>query len=131
MRHEVHLARAGGLALLPLTALLLAGGAMLGGMEGMLSALIGVVVMAVNHALAVASTGWARVLGPNVVAVSFAGFFVRLALVLSIFASLATVTWIHAPILAASFCVALVATLGAECLSYARGTYVPAWRSSR
>ena len=94
-----------------------------------MSAVIGVGLVAVNHAVAVASTGWARTITPGVVAVGYSMFVVRMLLLLGIFGSLQAVGWIHGALLAWSFCAALVLSLTAECVSYARGSYVPVWRT--
>jgi hypothetical protein len=77
--------------------------------------------------LAVASTAWARVLGPRVVAVGYAGFVVRMLFILGTFGTLQGVVWVDRTVLAIAFCAALVTSLAAECLSYARGWYVPSW----
>jgi hypothetical protein len=86
-------------------------------------------LVALNQAIAVGSTAWSRTLGPRVFAVSFGVFFFRMIFMLGAFGMLATITWIHDTMLAVSFCVALVASLAAECVSYVRGSYVPAWRA--
>lgn len=129
MRHELHLARAGFVALAGVAAIGAVIGALISGTDGAVSALIGVAVVAGNHAIAVASTSWARALTPGVLAIGYSVFVVRLLFVLGIFGTLSTLTWTNDALLASFFCVALVLSLGAECLSYVRGTYVPAWRS--
>src|SRR5437879_3525150 len=128
MRHEIHLARAGFASLAVVAAGAGMAGAVLGGRPGAASGAIGVGLVAANHALAVASTAWSRKLGLTVVAVGYAAFVLRMVLVLAAFGSLQTLGWIHSGLLAVSFSVALVVSLTAECLSYARGTYVPSWR---
>jgi hypothetical protein len=129
MRHELHLARAGFLALAAVAAISTVIGAAYGGSRGAASAAVGVGLVAANHAVAVASTSWAKTFGPRVMAVGYSVFFVRKLLVLGVFGSLRTVAWVHGGLLAGSFCAALVASLAAECVSYARGSYVPAWRT--
>lgn len=129
MRHELHLARAGFVSLAAIATGAVTLGLVLAGGDGARSAALGAGLVAGNHAVAVASTSWARTLGPRVLAVGYAVLVVRLALLLGIFTTLRTVTWIHEGLLAGSFCAALVASLAAECFSYARGSYVPAWRA--
>jgi hypothetical protein len=106
-------------------------GASVDGPDGMRSAAVGVALVAANHAFAVASTAWARVLGPRVVAVGYAAFVVRMLLLLGTFGTLQGLPWVNRTVLATSFCAALVASLTVECLSYARGWYVPSWRTTR
>lgn len=129
MRHELHLARAGFTTLAAVAALSVAVGAAIGGRDASLSAALGVGLVAANHAVAVASTSWARVLKPSVIAVGYSMFVVRMLLLLGIFGSLQGVAWINTTLLAVSFCIALVVSLAAECVSYARGSYVPSWRT--
>jgi hypothetical protein len=129
MRHELHLARAGFLALLLIAAVATAVGGVVAGGSGARSAAIGVGLVATNHALAVLSTSWARTLGPRVIAVGYSVFVFRMAFVLGTLGTLQSVAWIHDAMLAGSFCAALVASLAAECVSYVRGSYVPAWRT--
>jgi hypothetical protein len=129
MRHELHLSRAGFLAIAAIAAIGTAVGSVVGGSEGALSAGIGVGLVAVNLAIAVCSTAWSRTLAPRVIAVSFGVFVFRMLFMLGAFGTLGTIGWIHDTLLAVSFCVALVASLTAECLSYVRGSYVPAWRT--
>lgn len=131
MRHELHLARAGFAALGVLALVAVAVGLLIAGAGGARSAAVGVGLVAVNHALAVASTSWARTLAPRVIAVGYSVFVFRMLFVLGTFGTLQTVSWIHDGLLAGSFCAALVASLAAECFSYVRGSYVPAWRLSR
>lgn len=128
MRHELHLARYGFAALAVVALAASAAGAVIAGRAGALSAAIGVAIVAVNHGVAVLSTGWARTVGPSVIAVGYSVFVVRMLFVLGTFGSLQSVPWIQDTLLAVTFCVALVASLAAECVSYARGSYVPAWR---
>jgi hypothetical protein len=97
----------------------------------MRSAAVGVALVGANHVIAVSSTAWAKVLGPRVVAVGYAVFVVRMLLLLGTFGTLQGVDWVNRTVLAMSFCAALVTSLAVECLSYARGWYVPAWRTSR
>jgi hypothetical protein len=131
MRHELHLARAGFAALAAIAALSALVAGVVGGLHGVQSAAIGVALVAGNHALAVASTAWARTLVPRVIAVGYSVFVVRMMLMLSVLVSLQGVAWIDGPVLAGAFCAALVASLTAECISYARGSYVPSWRLTR
>lgn len=127
MRHELHLARVGFTAL----AVVAVAGGMAGvavdGRPGAVSALLGVAIVGANHGLAVLSTAWARVMTVRVLTVGYSIFLLRMLLVFGIFAGLTSVDWIHGGLLAAFFCAALVASLTAECLSYARGSYVPVW----
>jgi hypothetical protein len=127
MRHELHLARAGFAALAAVCVVSTLVGALVSGPAGAMSAVIGVGLVAANHAVAVASTSWARTITPGVVAVGYSMFVVRMLMLLGIFGSLQAVGWIHGALLAWSFCAALVFSLAAECVSYARGSYVPAW----
>lgn len=129
MRHELHLARAGFAALLAIAASALIVGTLVDGTHGLLSAAIGVGLVAVNHGVAVLSTSWARTVGPRVIAVGYGVFVFRMLFVLGTFGTLQTVPWIHDGLLAGSFCAALVASLAAECLSFVRNSYVPAWRT--
>jgi hypothetical protein len=129
MRHELHLMRKGFQALVPITlGAVLIGWAVAGG-RGAASAAIGIGLVAANHLVAVLSTAWSPTLSPKVVGVGYAVFVVRMAFVLGLFGTLSTLSWVHPTLLAVSFCVALVVTLGAECLSYARRSYVPSWRT--
>ncbi len=127
MRHELHLARAGFAALLAIAALAVMVGAIIDGSVGARSAAFGAGLVAINHAVAVLSTGWARTLDPRVIAVGYSVFVFRMLFVLGAFGTLASLSWVHDGLLAGSFCAALIASLGAECVSYARGSYVPAW----
>jgi hypothetical protein len=129
VRHELHLARVGFLALVLIGLLTAAAGAVVAGSAGAWSAAIGVGLVAANHAIAVASTSWARTIAPRVIAVSYSVFVVRMLLLLGTFGTLGGVAWIHDALLAGSFCAALVASLSAECWSYVRGSYVPSWRT--
>src|SRR5260221_351769 len=72
-------------------------------------------------------SAWSPTLSPKVIGVGYAVFVVRMAFVLGIFGTLSPLAWVHGGVLAVTFCAALVVTLGAECLSYSRGTYVPTW----
>lgn len=127
MRHELHLARAGFAALLAIAVSALLVGALLDGRHGLASAAVGVGLIAVNHGVAVLSTGWARTVGPRVIAIGYSVFVFRMLFVLGTFGTLQTVPWIHDGVLAGSFCAALVASLAAECVSFFRNSYVPAW----
>ncbi len=129
MRHELHLMRKGFLALAPLAVVAVAVGALVAGERGALSAAIGVALVAGNHLAAALSTGWSPTLSTKVVGVGYAVFVVRMAVMLGLFGTLSTLSWVVPPVLALSFCAALVVTLSAECLSYARGSYVPSWRT--
>jgi len=127
MRHELHLARVGFAALAVVTVSGAAVGVLVDGRTGALSALIGIGIVAVNHGLAVLSTGWARTLTVGVLAIGYSMFVVRMLFVLSTFGTLASLDWINGPLLATFFCAALVSSLAAECFSYARGSYIPVW----
>lgn len=129
MRHELHLARIGFTALAAVAALAVAAGAAIEGSAGAWSAAIGVGLVATNHAIAVLSTSWARTLAPRVIAVGYSVFVFRMFVVLGTFGTLQSVAWVHDAVLAGSFCAALVTSLAAECWSYVRGSYVPAWRA--
>jgi hypothetical protein len=119
--------RKGFIALAPLAVVSVIAGAVAGGERGAVSAAVGVGLVAANHLVAALSTGWSRTLSPKVVGVGYAVFVVRMAVMLGLFGTLSTLAWVDGPVLAISFCAALVVTLGAECLSYARGSYIPAW----
>lgn len=127
MRHELHLARAGFAALAAVAAVGAVVGGLFDGSTGALSALLGTAIVAGNHGVAVLSTGWSRALTPGVLAVGYAVFAFRMLIVLALFATLSSVVWVNGLLLAAFFCAALVFSLGAECYSFARGSYVPAW----
>jgi hypothetical protein len=127
MRHEVQLARVGFLTLVPVAAVCLAAGLLAAGGRGVASAAIGTGLVAANHLVAVGSTGWAPTLRPRVVAIGYAVFVMRMLALLVAFAAVASLGWIHTGMFVASFCVALVTMLTAECLSYARGSYIPDW----
>lgn len=129
VRHELHLARAGFAALGVLFVATVAVAFAVAGSDGASSAAIGVGLVAINHAMSVASTSWARTLAPRVIAVSYSVFVFRMMFVLGAFGTLQSVAWVHDALLAGSFCAALIASLGAECISYVRGSYVPAWRT--
>ncbi len=129
MRHELHLARVGFLALIPVTTIAVVVSAIAGGGRGAASAAIAAGLVAANHLVAVLSTGWAPTLSPNSLSVGYAMFVVRMLALLVAFAVVASLAWIHSVAFAAAFCAALVVMLAAECVSYARGTYVPTWRS--
>jgi hypothetical protein len=128
MRDELHLA-ARGLGALAIAAVVLAvvAGASVG-VAGVASVLLGGGIVASNHLLAAISTGWARTLGPGVLAVGYAFFVVRMFAVLGTLAAATTLPWVHRGFVAVAFCVALVVSLGAECWSYVRTSYVPSWR---
>lgn len=127
MRHEVHLARVGFRALVPAAAISVIAATLTAGGRGAASAATAAGLVAANHLVAVASTGWAATLGPRVVAVGYAVFVARMLALLAAFVAVASMGWIHAAAFALSFCAALVSMLAAECVSYARGSYVPAW----
>jgi hypothetical protein len=127
MRHELHLAKVGFLVLVPVSAITVGIGALAVGGRGAASAGIGVGLVAANHLVAALSTGWAPTLGTRVVAVGYASFVVRMLALFAAFAVVATIAWLHDVTFAVSFCAALVTMLAAECVSYARGSYVPAW----
>lgn len=129
MRHEMHLTARGLKAVLPVAAAAIAVGSVLAGVDGAMSAAMGAALVAANHGAAAASTGWARTLSPNVLAVGYLMFVVRMFVMFAAFAVLATLPWVHQGLLASSFCASLIVSLTVQCLSYARGTYVPAWRS--
>ncbi len=128
MRHEVHLARVGFLVLVPVAAVSVVVALLASGADGAASAAMGAALVGANHLVAVASTGWAPTLAPKVVAVGYVMFVVRMFALLVAFAVVASLDWIHGAAFAGAFCASLVAMLTAECLSYARGSYVPAWR---
>lgn len=128
MRHELYLAKVGFLAFVPVAALSIGVGAFIAQGRGASSAAVGAGLVAANHLVAVMSTGWAPTLRPRVVAVGYAVFVLRMLALLVAFALVASLGWIHPTIFVGSFCAALVVMLVAECLSYARGSYVPAWR---
>jgi hypothetical protein len=127
VRHELHLARAGFLALAVIAAAAIALGSLVDGANGARSAAIGAGLVAANHAVAVLSTSWSRSLSARVLAVGYGVFTFRMLFVLGVFGTLATIPWINDGLLAGTFCAALVASLTAECVSYVRGSYVPAW----
>lgn len=127
MRHELYLARAGFAALAVIAAVSAVVGAVAFGTDGARTALIGVGLVATNHAAAVASTSWSRTLSPRVVAVGYGVFVLRMLFVVGVFGTLQSFGWVHTGVLAGSFCAALVASLAAECISYVRGSYVPTW----
>jgi hypothetical protein len=129
MRHEVHLMRAGFRVLIPVAVAVVAVTGLLAGSRGAASAAAGTGLVVANHLVAVLSTGWAPTLRPGVIAVGYAGFVVRMLLLLVAFAALASANWIVPGAFAGAFGVGLVVVLGAECLSYARGTFVPSWRT--
>ncbi|HVE91118.1 MAG TPA: hypothetical protein VNE62_02300 [Actinomycetota bacterium] len=106
-------------------------GTLAGGRTGAASALAGAGLAAVNLAAAALSTGWARVLRPGVIAFGYAAFVVRMFLMFSALAAATSLPWVHRGLLAAGFCSALAVALGAECVSYVRKSYVPAWRVAR
>jgi hypothetical protein len=128
MRHELHLARVGFLTLAPVAVVCVLAGGIAAGRVGAASAAIGTGLVGANHLVAVLSTGWAPTVRPRVVAVGYAVFVLRMLALLTAFAVVASLHWIHSAVFAASFCAALVAMLVAESLSYARGSYVPQWR---
>jgi hypothetical protein len=129
MRHELHLFRKGFYALIAIAVVAAVAGLIVDGTAAATSAAIGVGLVALNQAIAVASTAWSRTLDAKVFAVGFGVFVFRMAIMLGAFGSLSTVGWIHETMLAVSFCSALVASLAAECIAYVRGSYVPAWRT--
>jgi hypothetical protein len=129
MRHELHLARFGFATLAAVAVIGAVIGVLVDGRTGALSALIGIGIVGANHGVAVLSTAWARALTPSVLAIGYSVFVVRMLFVLGLFGTLSTVSWINGALLAAFFSAALVFSLGAECFSYARGSYVPAWRT--
>lgn len=128
MRHELHLARVGFLALLPVAVIAIVVAGLVVGGRGAASAAIGLALVAANHLVAVLSTGWAPTLRPRVVSVGYAVFVARMLALLVAFMLVASLTWIHETTFAVSFCASLVAMLAAECVSYARGSYIPGWR---
>ena len=128
MRHEVHLARVGFIVLLPVAAASCGVALLAAGPDAAASAALGAGLVGANHLVAVASTGWAPTLVPRVVAVGYVMFVVRMLALLVAFAVVASLPWIHGAAFAGSFCASLVAMLTAECVSYARGSYIPAWR---
>ena len=131
MRHEVHLARRGLTTVAAVVPVVLAGAGLLRGPEGAASAVLGAGVIVANQALAVASTAWSRGFGRTAAVTGYAGWFLRMAAVLAAMSFLAGLAWVDRPSLAVSFCLTLAVLLGAECVSYVRGSYVPAWRVAR
>ena len=129
MRHELHLVRVGFRALAPLAVLCVLVGWGVAGGRGALSAAIGAALVAANHLVAALSTAWSRTISPKVIGIGYAVFVVRMGIVLGLFGTLSTLAWVHSAMLAATFCLTLVVTLVVECLSYARGSYVPSWRT--
>jgi hypothetical protein len=128
MRHELHLARVGFIALVPVAVVSVLAGGLAAGRIGAASAAIAAALVGANHLVAVLSTGWAPTLRPRVVAVGYAVFVLRMLALLVAFAAVASMAWIQSAVFAAAFCAALVAMLVAESVSYARGSYVPQWR---
>lgn len=131
MRHEMHLALRGMRAVGATLPFMLAAAAIWAGAEAALSAALGAGVVVLNQALAVASTAWSRVLGPKVFATGYAGWILRMAGVLAAMSYFSRLAWVDKVSLAISFCAALAVLLGAECVSYVRRSYVPAWRMAR
>ena len=131
MRHELFLTRFGLLAALPAAAVLAVTGALVGGSRGAASAAVGAGLVAANQLAAAGSTAWSRQIGPSVMAVGYGLFVVRMFAMFAAFAVVASLTWVHAPTFAIAFCAVLATTLAAECIGYARGTYVPRWRTAR
>lgn len=129
MRHELHLTARGLLALVPLTATAVAIGAAVAGARGAASAALGAGLVAVNQGMAALSTGWARTLSPGVAAIGYGAWVVRMFVMFGVFAALTQVAWLHDAVVAASFCAALVVALAVECWGFAKGTYVPRWRT--
>lgn len=127
MRHEFHLARVGFLAFTPVAGVCVGVSAIAGGGRGAASAAIAAGLVAANHLVAVLSTGWAPTVTQGSLSVGYAMFVVRMLALLVAFAVVASFGWIQSVAFAASFCASLVAMLAAECVSYARGSYVPAW----
>ena len=128
MRHEVHLMRVGFRVLLPVAAATVAVCGVLAGARGAESAAAAMALVVANHLAAVMSTGWAPTLRPGVVAAGYAGFVIRMMLLLAAFAVLASMPWITPGAFAGSFGLGITVLLTAECVSYARGTFVPSWR---
>ena len=131
MRHEIHLA-ARGLRAAGLTAPLFVGAAALGGgRAAALSAATGCGLVMANRGAAAATTAWSRVLTRTVATAGYLGWIVRMGAVLGALTLAASAGWVNRPALAISFCGTLAVLLGAECVSYFRGSYVPSWRSAR
>lgn len=128
MRHELHLTLRGMRALAFVLPVVVGAGVAVGGRAGLASALAGAGLVAGNQMAAAASTAWSRTLSAGAMAAGYGFFVVRMFGVLAAFVAAAGASWVHRPLLAASFCAALAVTLGAECLAYARGSYVPSWR---
>lgn len=129
MRHELHLLVRGLRALGVAAVFLAVLGALIAGVSGAASAMVAAGLVAANHGLAALSTGWAPTLRPGVLAVSYGGFFVRMLALLGVFLLLAGRSWVHPEVFAAAFGVCVAVALTTECLSYVRGSYVPAWRT--
>lgn len=129
MRHELAIASKGVMPALIVTLIvsliaLVSGGAWAGA-----SALAGAALIAANHALAALSAGATKTFDMGVAAFVWATWMIRMFAVVMAFAFLSTFT--HRGWTAAGFVAALVVSLAWECASYARGTYVPAWRTIR
>ena len=128
MRHEVHLVRTAlvfvAAALVPLVIV----GGFLGGTRGIASVLAGAGIVVANQAVAALSTGWSKTFTPRVAAIGYGVFVGRMFAVFAAFALLASAGWVHRGLVAVGFCTALAVTLGAECVSWATGRYVPRWR---
>lgn len=131
MRHELALTRVGLLASLPAAAALVVTGVLVAGSRGAVSVLIGAGLVATNQLAAAGSTAWSRQVSPTVVAVGYAFFVVRMFAMFAAFAVVASLQWIHPPMFAVAFCAVLTISLAAECIGYARGSYVPRWRTAR
>ncbi len=131
MRHELGLARRGLTWLVVASAALVAVGAVTAGARGALSAGAASLLVGLNHLAAAASTGWSRRLGPGVIAAGYAAFVLRMFAVFAALAALVAAPWAHRGLMAFSFVTAMGVMLTAECLSYARRSYVPEWRAAR
>jgi len=115
--------------LLPVAVATIAVAGAVAGSRGAISAALGIGLTAANHLVAVASTGWAPTLQPRVISVAYAGFVIRMLALLGAFAALASTSWIVPSAFAAAFGIGIAVVLTAECVSYARGSFVPSWRT--
>ena len=131
MRHEVHLAARGAATAGVAGAVIVAGAGVTAGGQGAASAAMGAALVLLNQAAAVATTAWSRTLTRKVATIGYLGWFVRMAAVLTALGAARSIGWVNRPALAISFCVTLAVLLGAECVSYVRRSYVPAWRMAR
>lgn len=126
LRMTVKALRALGLAAAPL----IAGGALIDGTDGVVSVVFGCGIVAGNQALAAASTAWSRRLGYATVATGYGGFALRMFVVFTLFPIAAQTAGLHKTLFVVSFLTSLAVVLTATCVSYARKTYIPSWRTA-